>query len=69
MNVILMGARPGAIIHFGAWPQTAEGAERAPIAWRVLQKTGNELLLISEHMLECRRYHRAFVHTSSLDYG
>jgi len=67
MNVILMGARPGAIIHFGAWPQTAEGAESAPIAWRVLQKTGNELLLISEHILDCRRYHCAFVDTSWRD--
>ncbi len=28
--------------------------------WRVLQNSGTELFLLSEHILDCKRYHRAY---------
>lgn len=49
--------KPGEIITFGTYPQTADGADRTPIAWRVLQNSGSELFLLSEYILDCKRYH------------
>ncbi|SEG58873.1 DUF6273 domain-containing protein [Paenibacillus sp. UNC499MF] len=48
--------KPGEIITFGTYPQSADGKERA-IEWRVLQNSGSELLVISEFILDCKRYH------------
>lgn len=50
-------ARPGEIITFGAYPHTADGADSTPIKWRVLQNSGSELFLLSEYILDCKRYH------------
>src|SRR5436309_650359 len=50
-------ARPGDIILFGMYPQTADGADRTPIAWRVLRHADRELLVVSEYILDCKRYH------------
>ncbi|PTM58866.1 DUF6273 domain-containing protein [Desmospora activa] len=50
-------AKPGEIITFGTYPQTADGADRTPIKWRVLQNSGRELFILSEYILDCRRYH------------
>lgn len=50
-------AKPGEIITFGTYPQTADGTDRTPIKWRVLQNTGSELFVLSEDILDCRRYH------------
>ena len=33
-------AKPGEVITFGIYPQTAGGADRTPIKWRVLQNSG-----------------------------
>ncbi len=52
-------AQPGDLITFGAYPQTAEGADRTPIKWRVLENSGSDLLLLSEYILDCKRYHGA----------
>ncbi|MGG4146286.1 DUF6273 domain-containing protein [Paenibacillus algorifonticola] len=60
-------AEPGAIITFGTYPQTASGADRTPIRWRVLQNSGSELFLLSEYILDCRRYHGEFVDISWRD--
>lgn len=49
-------ARPGEVILFGTYPQTEEGIE-LPIQWRVLQNSGSELFLLSECILDCKRYH------------
>ncbi|SFF04222.1 hypothetical protein SAMN04487969_11245 [Paenibacillus algorifonticola] len=54
-------AEPGEIITFGTYPQTTGGADRTPIMWRVLQNSGSELFLLSEYILDCRRYHDEFV--------
>jgi len=50
----------GEIVLFGAWPQTATGADRTPIRWRVLQNAGDTLFLLSEYILDCKRYHGAY---------
>ena len=54
-------AKPGEIIPFGTYPQTADGADRTPIKWRVLQNSGDELFVLSEYILDCKRYHGEFV--------
>lgn len=56
----LTSAQPGAIITFGIYPQTADGADRTPIKWRVLQNFGKELFILSEYLLNCKRYHAEF---------
>ena len=50
-------AKPGEIITFGSYPQTVEGADRTPIKWRVLQNSSKELFILSEYILDCKRYH------------
>jgi hypothetical protein len=54
-------AQPGEIITFGRYPQSADGTDRTPIRWRVLQNASGELFLLSERILDCKRYHGAFV--------
>lgn len=56
----LASAKPGDLITFGMYPQTADGADRTPIRWRVLQNFGKELFILSEYILDCKRYHGAF---------
>jgi len=41
---------------FGSYPHFADGTVQ-PIVWRVLQNTGDELFLLSEEILDCKRYH------------
>ncbi len=53
-------AKPGELITFGAYPQTADGADRTPIQWRVLQSSGGELFILSEYILDCKRYYREY---------
>jgi hypothetical protein len=48
--------KPGEIITFGTYPQSEDGIE-LPIRWRVLQNSGSELFILSEYILECKRYH------------
>ena len=57
----LADARPGDIITFGMYPQTVDGADTTPIQWRVLQHTDGELWILSEYLLDCKRYHAEFV--------
>ncbi|UHA76287.1 hypothetical protein KIK04_23485 [Paenibacillus sp. 481] len=54
-------AKPGEIITFGTYPQLADGADRTPIKWRVLQRSGSELFLLSEYILDCKRYYGEYV--------
>ena len=51
----------GEIITFGTYPQTAGGVDVIPIKWRVLQNSGSELFILSEYILESKRYHNAFI--------
>jgi hypothetical protein len=54
-------AKRGEIITFGTYPQKADGADRTPIKWRVLQNSGKELFMLSEYILDCKRYHSEYV--------
>lgn len=60
-------AKPGEIVTFGVYPQTADGADKTPIRWRVLQAVGNELFLLSEFLLDSKRYHSDDVDTTWQD--
>jgi hypothetical protein len=50
-------AKPGEIITFGTYPHTEDGRDKTPIKWRVLHHSGRELFLLSEYILDCKRYH------------
>jgi hypothetical protein len=60
-------AQPGDIVTFGNYPQSATGADRAPLRWRVLQNSGSELFVMSERIIDCKRYHGEFVDTTWRD--
>ncbi|MDA7025923.1 DUF6273 domain-containing protein [Bacillus sp. CLL-7-23] len=47
----------GEIIRFGHYPQMAKGLDKTPIQWRVVHNSGEELFLLSEYILDCKRYH------------
>lgn len=49
--------KEGEIITFGTYPQTSAGNDVTPVKWRVLQNSGSELFILSEYILDCRRYH------------
>ena len=53
----MQNAKPGEIITFGTYPQTADSTDVTPIKWRVLQNSGSELFILSEYILDCKRYH------------
>ena len=57
-------AKPGEIITFGIYPQTADGTDKTPIQWRVLQNAGDALFLLSEYIIDCKRYHNEAVDTA-----
>ncbi len=61
------GAQPGDIITFGVYPQSADGADRTPVKWRVLGRSGSELFLLSQVILDCKRYHAEFVRVTWRD--
>lgn len=60
-------ARPGDVVTFGTYPQSATGTDRTPIEWLVLENTGRELLVLSKYLLDCRRYHHEFAATTWRD--
>lgn len=56
--------RAGEYVRFGAYPQTADGADRTPIEWLVLESDGESALLISRRALDCRPYHNTYAKTT-----
>jgi hypothetical protein len=68
MNSIdrLRRARCGDIIEFGTYPQ-AEGTAASPIRWLVLENSGSELFVLSQFILDCKRYHNTFTETTWQD--
>ena len=60
-------AQPGDVVDFGRYPQQVEGTDRAPISWQVLERTGDELFVISARILDCRRYHDEVTETTWRD--
>ncbi|MBZ0277265.1 MAG: DUF6273 domain-containing protein [Anaerolineae bacterium] len=65
--ILHQSARPGDIITFGTYSQMAGDSDRTLIKWRVLQNTGSELLMLSEYILDCKRYHGEFVNITWRD--
>lgn len=57
-------AKPGDIVVLGTYPQTADGADQTPVKWRVLHNSGKELFVLSEYILDCRRYHGEYADIS-----
>jgi len=53
----MKNSQPGANISFGTYPQTVEGTDQTPIQWRILEATPQYLFLLSEFILDCKRYH------------
>ena len=49
------GVKVGDHIYFGSYPQTADGTVQ-PIEWRVIEIKHGKALMISEHLLDCRKY-------------
>ncbi|WP_339286856.1 DUF6273 domain-containing protein [Paenibacillus sp. FSL E2-0201] len=45
----------GQIITFGTYSQSKDG-KALPIEWRVLHNSGSELIVLSEYILDCKRY-------------
>lgn len=56
-STLHQNAKSGEIITFGTYQQTVDGLGRTPIKWRVLKNSGTELFILSEYILECKRYH------------
>ena len=44
-------------VWFGAYPQTASGTDKTPIEWLVLDRDGDDVLLLSRYGLDCMPYH------------
>lgn len=57
---LYQSAKPGDMLTFGTYPHMADGTDQTPITWRVLERTGGALLLLSEHILDCKRYHGSY---------
>lgn len=60
-------AEQGEIVVFGTYPHTSSGTDATPIQWRVLENTGGELFLLSEYIIDCKRYHDEAVDISWCD--
>lgn len=56
----LRDATIGDTIIFGTYPQTTTGTDKTPITWRILEQSGDAFLLLSEHILDCKRYHGTY---------
>ncbi len=64
---MLRSAKTGEIIDFGTYTQTADASDRTPIKWRVLQDSDGALFILSEYILDCKRYYRDFTDTTWRD--
>ncbi len=60
-TVSLENAEVGGYITFGIYEQDNDTAEKEPIRWKVLDKQGDELLIISEKILDCVKYNEGYV--------
>lgn len=47
----------GSVVTFGSYPQQAQGTDRTPIQWQVLDVQGDRALLLSCRGLDTRQYH------------
>ena len=63
----LRDARPGDLVDLGRYPQQADGADSTPVSWLVLERRGEEVLLVSARVLDCRRWHDELTETTWRD--
>jgi hypothetical protein len=61
------GIRVNDLIAFGSFPQSSASDVAEPIEWRVLDCTDDAVMLLSDRILDCRRYHSEFVETTWRD--
>lgn len=62
INASLLLSKPGDLIPFGLYPAHSDGRDKSPIQWRVLQKTQDSVLLLSEFIVDCRPFHHHVTH-------
>ena len=55
------------LIAFGSFPQSSASDVAEPIEWRVLGRSAAAVLLLSDRILDCRRYHSELVETTWRD--
>jgi hypothetical protein len=55
------------LVAFGSFPQSSVSDVAEPIEWRVLDRADDAVLLLSERILECRRYHSEPIETTWRD--
>ena len=51
-----LAVKVGSYITFGTYPQTADGTDKTPIEWLVLDRDGDKALLISRYGLDAQPY-------------
>jgi Family of unknown function (DUF6273) len=56
-----------ALLEFGAYPQSSGRVGKEPIRWRVLDRCDGVVLLLSDRILDCKRYHHELVETTWRD--
>ena len=69
VSALYRRAKPGDIITFGRYLQTADGADRTPIQWQVLHNSGSELFILSAYIVDCKRYHAEYVAITCVKIG
>jgi len=52
-----LSLKPKDIIALGTYPQAADGNGKTPVLWRVLENKNGSLFLLSEKILDCKKYH------------
>jgi Family of unknown function (DUF6273) len=55
------------LLELGAYPQSSLTGGTEPIVWRILDRSNDDLLLVSDRILDCKRYHGDFVDTTWRD--
>lgn len=55
-TIIKANAKVGDSVFFGTYPQTAEGNDRTPIEWIVLEVQENRLFLLSKYGIDAGNY-------------
>jgi hypothetical protein len=55
------------LLEFGAYPQSSLTGNKEPILWRILDRSEDQVLLLSDPILDCKRYHHDFVDTTWRD--
>jgi hypothetical protein len=55
------------LLEFGQYPQSSLTGTTEPILWRILDRSADHVFLLSDRILDCKRYHHDFVDTTWRD--